>query len=151
MRWTVFLLVVLILIAPATRAQTEPVTKRAVFSAKSTVQAKALAQHVTTGTVYKEFFVAYGGEVYVEFQVRSNGLHQVDWEAYFGANAPGWSCSGSTSSATYQGFNGCGMEVDAGAVVRVYFHANGQEGAICCARMKFHLVDVDHPAVVRRD
>ena len=151
MRRIMSLVAALVLIAPAALAQsTQPVTKRAVVlsGSPSPIQARALAHRVSsTNAITKEFFVAYGGQAFVTFKVRSNGAHTVNWNAYFGGTSP---CSGSTSSATYSEF-GCGSDIEAGGKIRVVLLPNGQEAAICCARLQFKLVNVNAAAVATQD
>jgi hypothetical protein len=151
MRRIISIVLVLVLIAPAALAQnTQPVTKRAVvpIGIPSPIQAKALAHRVSsTNAITKEFFVAYGGQAFVTFKVRSDGAHEVNWNAYFGDANP---CSGSTSGATYSGF-GCLSDIEAGGKIRVILSPNGQEAAICCARLQFKLVNVNAAAVATQD
>jgi len=152
MRQAILLVAAFVFVAPAAFAQTTPVTKRAVFplGTSPTVQATATTARLSsTNAVTKEFFVAYGGNVFVTFKIRSNGLHTANWEAFFGGRsfAP---CSGSTSSATWQEF-GCGNDIEAGGKVRVILFPNGQTAGICCARLQFDLVNVNAAAVATGD
>ena len=146
------LVAALLLVAPAAAAQTPPLTKRAVTpqGVPWKIQATALTARATTGFVEKTFWVAYGGQVFVSFKVKSNGTDTVNWQAWFGDKSFA-SCSGSTSSATYSNF-GCGSDVPAGSTVRVQLIASGQAtGTICCAKLLFNLQNVDTPALATKD
>ena len=128
-------------------AQAQPLTKRAVNG--PTVQATALTARASSGaTIQKEFFVAYGGDVSVFFNLKSDGAHQADVKVFFDGEER---CSASTSSATYVVGFGCGARVGAGGSVRLVLLANGAPAAICCVRLKFNLVDVNTPAVTTQN
>jgi hypothetical protein len=140
-----------VLVAPVASAQTQPITKRAVVGPSSPVQASALTIRATTsGSLTKEFFVAYGGQVSVEFKVKSDGTNTANWETFFGDSSFG--CSGSTTSATYSGF-GCGSTIGAGHFLRIIVSPTtfGQRIAICCVQLKFNLVNVNRNAVATQD
>ena len=146
MKPTCWLVAALILFAPAAHAQTTPVTKRAVSG--TTVQAKAQALRTsTTGSIIKEFFVAYGGDVFVIFKVRSDGNHTANWDTFFGGSP---ACSGTVLTANFQEF-GCGSRIPAGGTITVRLLPNGQPSGICCARLQFDLVNVNAAAVATRD
>src|SRR4051794_9283811 len=119
-------------------AQAQPLTKRAVNGL--TVRATALTARSSSGfAVEKNFFVTYGGDVEVTFNVKSDGAHQADVKVYFDGRE---TCTVSTSSATDAVGLGCGARVSAGGTVNVVLTPNGAPATICCARLKFDLADV---------
>ena len=128
------------------QAQTQPLTKRAVFG--NTVQATALTARTSSVPVEKKFFVAYGGDVSVFFNYKSDGTHLAEVKVFFEGTER---CTAGTISATYQlGFS-CAAPIAAGGQVSVRLVPGGGPAAICCARLKFNLVNVNTPGVALQD
>ena len=128
------------------QAQTQPLTKRAVNG--PTVQATALTARTSSAPVEKKFFVAYGGDVSVFFNYKSDGTHLAEVKVFFEGTER---CAVGTTSATYQLGFGCGAPVAAGGQVSVRLVPGGGPAAICCMRLKFNLVNVNTPAVTLQD